>query len=1144
MNGLWRKAVLFRRLLLLLLSFLMAACGERADQPVALPEPASVPADAIPTPSPPQRKEKVEVAVQPVATPSDEAGEIVAEEMGWTILIYAWAGDEREAAVLAGINAMEANGPPEGVNVVLHLDRGLKEVGDEGGWSGGRRYLLAADDDPVALGSTLLAEVEPATLGNSQTIADFVAWGSETYPAPSVAFWMWNADGWQATAAGSGSRDVPGLPGLGEALRTALDGNPVALVAVDSPAAAALSSLSAVQPYARYAVVPADPLSGGNWDYAGMLAEIAAAAPVGRSGLAQALVTGPAADEAGVVAIDLQALPQLLAAVETLGTALQVEPALVTGAVADAWAGARREVPGHPAQPGRPNTVDLGQFAAILAQQSPDAAVAGAAARFSETLQPAVLNAHGEVAGHAAGISIYFPPVVAAYDPGYESVAPAGWTDFLHAYYRVAAEIPPPMLELLQVAGASGGVAQPVFTAFELSGRNIEQVQVAAWRLEEGSARLVGTDFLLPEPHPLPDGSELFRWRDGVHETFYIWDTRAAYLTDGEAGEFVVTWPVAPGSKLHTVAGRLEAPEGTPQQDVALFIDAGSGSVLGVWGISGSAPRQILPSPEALFTPAIFRLAEDGSLRMETGAGIRFGEAGPAYTLQPLPVGDYQLRFEAAAVGGAVATAETEIGVNSEGYGGAVRAYLDPYYGFQFLLPSGWQMPQYEGSELVSADETGTVSLAVNRYPAGRRTSELKAQTLERFGAVDLLYTDNRTVADSRGELVAYAYDREGEARTGVFLAFVTGDAGYVVDVDGTASAEAETLAIVEQIAASWLLRPLGFGHVSGMWETLELAAFTVPVPVTYSHHRLDNGWDLLRQEGRFVALRRDPATGQSRAERVQHWLDVAREGVAGFDQSPLYEFGLSDRGWVRADFAYERDGRPVRGLVMTAVGDGEEIAAWAEAPAEQYDELVDGIFLALIAGAAGAPEDERLLYHAGFETPEKWGTGDEDGARGDITDGVYRLAVAADRGFFWTTAGESFGDGLYEVTATQLEGPLDNGYGLLLRAVPEAAAFYVFAVSGDGYVWIGRCDDGCGSMTTLVGDGWFAHPAVNQGLNVANRLRVSADGEQLHFFVNGEPVGEVVDDSLVRGDAGLFVETLGQGNVAVAFDDLYVYAR
>ncbi|MDT8307300.1 MAG: hypothetical protein RRC07_15310, partial [Anaerolineae bacterium] len=661
--------------------------------------------------------------------------------------------------------------------------------------------------------------------------------------------------------------------------------------------------------------------------------------------------------------------------------------------------------------------------------------------------------------------------------------------------------------------------------------------------------RLVAAELVLPLPQSVPDGPPLYQWRDGVHEDFTIWDTRAPYLSDGEAGEFIILWPTAPGGELVAVPGQLQTAGGSSTQEASLLYVASSGTLAGAWappaGHTGGLPRQLLPSPDDLFSPYVYRRTADGALRAQTGAAIRYGEAGPAYTLQPLPVGDYQLGFEAVALGGATAEIYADIAVNNDGYDGSVRAYLDPYNGFQFLIPGNWETAQHNGEELSAASPDGQTWLTVTSWPAGaRRSSELRARTLELFGPVDLLYQDSRPLADGQAERVVYGYDDGSGPRTGGFLSFFHEERGYVVDVDGPASAEAETLAMLEQIAASWLWRPLGFERVDGSWRYVDLAALTVPVPEGFSHHTLDNGWDLFSHEGRFVALRRDPATGQSRAARVQHWLDVANAGVSSFEQSTPYSFALAGRNWVRADFSYERDGRASRGLVMVAAANGLESAAWAEAPAEQYGEMVDGVFLALIAEALGATGGEQVLYHADFEGPGTWGTGVEDGGAGEVVDGVFRLAVTAETGFFWSAAGESFGDAVYEVTVTQLEGPLDSGYGLLLRADLETAAFYVFEVSGDGYVWIGRCDDGCASMSTLAGEGWFAHPAVRQGLGSANKLQVIADGEVLRFYVNDELAGEVTDGQLARGDVGLFVETLGHGNVLVAFDDVYVYAR
>src|SRR5690606_25435443 len=115
--------------------------------------------------------------------------------------------------------------------------------------------------------------------------------------------------------------------------------------------------------------------------------------------------------------------------------------------------------------------------------------------------------------------------------------------------------------------------------------------------------------------------------------------------------------------------------------------------------------------------------------------------------------------------------------------------------------------------------------------------------------------------------------------------------------------------------------------------------------------------------------------------------------------------------------------------------------------------------------------------------------------ASGEVTGGRYEFLVNANLGLFWATAGERMADGVYQVEATQLEGPLDNGYGMMFRVDGDNSAFYLFEVSGDGYVWIGRCENSCEEEQPLVGNGWIASEAVNQGLDVTNVLRVRAEG-------------------------------------------------
>lgn len=173
------------------------------------------------------------------------------------------------------------------------------------------------------------------------------------------------------------------------------------------------------------------------------------------------------------------------------------------------------------------------------------------------------------------------------------------------------------------------------------------------------------------------------------------------------------------------------------------------------------------------------------------------------------------------------------------------------------------------------------------------------------------------------------------------------------------------------------------------------------------------------------------------------------------------------------------------------------------------------------------------------FSDAGSWGTGDTGEAEGQVDGGVYDFLVRAQDGIYWTTADEQLGDGVYQVSVTQVEGPLDNGFGILFMANMEERDFYLFEVSGDGYVWIAYCENACeDNIEMLVGEGWVESPLVNTGLNATNVLTVQVEAGSMVFFVNDQEVGRAFNDRLTTGDIGLLVETLGAGGVRVHFDD------
>lgn len=195
-------------------------------------------------------------------------------------------------------------------------------------------------------------------------------------------------------------------------------------------------------------------------------------------------------------------------------------------------------------------------------------------------------------------------------------------------------------------------------------------------------------------------------------------------------------------------------------------------------------------------------------------------------------------------------------------------------------------------------------------------------------------------------------------------------------------------------------------------------------------------------------------------------------------------------------------------------------------------------LFLLVLAGCTA--DGSGLPFEEPFDEIGSWSSGEDTYSSGTVVDGVYRFEVKEPDISRWAAAGQEFGDGSYSVEARAVSGPLDNGFGLLFRADPPAGNFYLFKISADGFVWIGRYNEGA-EEATIIGDHWFASPAVEQGLNVTNRLRVDAEAGNMIFYVNGQEVGRVTDNTFVSGDVGLLVQSLGQGGVVVEFDNLAV---
>ena len=179
----------------------------------------------------------------------------------------------------------------------------------------------------------------------------------------------------------------------------------------------------------------------------------------------------------------------------------------------------------------------------------------------------------------------------------------------------------------------------------------------------------------------------------------------------------------------------------------------------------------------------------------------------------------------------------------------------------------------------------------------------------------------------------------------------------------------------------------------------------------------------------------------------------------------------------------------------------------------------------------------EQLPWSDDFSDPAGgWQAESDASAEVRCYEGVMRLLVKVPNRLAWVSAGREFSDFRLAVEATQVAGPDDNEYGVLVR-MRDADHFYRFSISGDGYYLVSKYDGG--AWEVLNGD-WTSSAAIHLGA-VTNLLEVVCQGATMTFLVNGVTLTQVEDSSYSRGDIGLYAGSFFEPGVEIHFDNLTV---
>jgi len=193
---------------------------------------------------------------------------------------------------------------------------------------------------------------------------------------------------------------------------------------------------------------------------------------------------------------------------------------------------------------------------------------------------------------------------------------------------------------------------------------------------------------------------------------------------------------------------------------------------------------------------------------------------------------------------------------------------------------------------------------------------------------------------------------------------------------------------------------------------------------------------------------------------------------------------------------------------------------------------LVVALVVLLVACGGG-----QLPWSDDFSDPASgWQAESDASAEVGYYEGVMRLLVKVPNRLAWASAGREFSDFHLAVEATQVAGPDDNEYGILVR-VRDADHFYRFSISGDGYYQVSKYD---GEEWVVLSGDWTPSDAIQMGV-ATNLLEVVCQGTTMTFLANGVTLTQVEDRSYPRGDVGLYAGSFFEPGVEVHFDDLIV---
>ena len=369
-----------------------------------------------------------------------------AEAGTWTYLVYMLADNDLEPFALQDLEELMQVGSGEKLTILAQVDRA---VGEADGDTGGLADFTSTKRVRIDSGSLVeLADLGETNMGQSQTLAEFLAWGIETAPSEHYALVLWDhGSAWpQFGADFSHANDGLTLAeltrGIDQGTSTGKLLGPLDFIGFDACLMATWEVAVGLQSRARYLLASEEVEPGHGWDHRRIAVLREGAEP---RALGEALLEGYRAQSASAgtlarITLSLTETSKLSQVTTALG---ELTAALTAGDVAEhavTIGKSRAAAPTFGSIPGGSSShmTDLAVFADGIADFDSELAIPARAVR-TALEQAVVARVEGSAHGSLGGLSIFFPERESGYLEAYDALAGVGaWRDFIEAFYDAA----------------------------------------------------------------------------------------------------------------------------------------------------------------------------------------------------------------------------------------------------------------------------------------------------------------------------------------------------------------------------------------------------------------------------------------------------------------------------------------------------------------------------------------------------------------------------------------------------------------------------------------------------------------------------------------------------------------------------------